>query len=188
MSQYKKISPCAISTEEISDLVDSIIAGGLLPTVLVPTFADLPATANPGELRYVEQESGSYLTFNKKKRGWYQWDGSAWQYAGDNTRLAVDTFYDNATSGLTSMNVQDAIDEIEVSLTSTVKHEKVVVNLVADTWIQIPTTFTVELSQYKGYSPTGEEIELTYRRISDTVVEVCSIININNVEFHLIGE
>lgn len=102
-----------LSTSEIQTLIDNTFAQGVSPLIQVTDFASLPAPATAtGEFRYVLNETGSYLTFNKRLRGWYQSDGVSWNYAGNNSRLAVDTAYDNSGSGLTAINVQAAIDEI----------------------------------------------------------------------------
>jgi len=105
----------ATTVQGAIDEVAADIASGIPASAQVNTFADLPAPASvPGEFRYVTQDTGSYLLFNRRKRGWYQSDGAQWLYAGDNTRNASDAFYDSSANSLTSNNVQGAIDETEV--------------------------------------------------------------------------
>lgn len=91
-------------------------SSGLIAIIKVATFAALPAAGSvlAGTMRYVQTQTGTYILGTRKKRGWYESDGvSTWNYAGDNTRIALDALYDNTSSGLVATNVQAAIDETE---------------------------------------------------------------------------
>lgn len=110
----------ALTTQAALDELAGDIASGIPSYVKVTDFASLPAPGSVpvGTARYVQNETGSYLTLNKRKRGWYESDGASWKYAGDNSRLATDSYYDPTTSGLASNNVQGAVDALD-SLTDT---------------------------------------------------------------------
>lgn len=87
-------------------------ASGVPSIEQVLNYAALPAASSvPNQFRYVLNETGSYLTFNKRKRGWYESDGSNWLYAGDNTRLASDSSF-TPNGDISAGNVQDAIVEV----------------------------------------------------------------------------
>lgn len=108
-----------LTSTNVKDALDELAAttaAGVPDFLKVTDFASLPAAGSvpAGTMRYVTTETGSYLLFTKRKRGWYESDGATtWNYAGDNTRNAVDSFYDATTSGLVANNVQAALDEIE---------------------------------------------------------------------------
>jgi hypothetical protein len=89
------------------------------PVPKVTDFASLPAPGSVpiGQLYYVQNQTGSYLLFTRKKRGLYESDGAQWKYAGDNTRDSSEHFFDNSVSSLPGApdNVQDAIDAVAAS-------------------------------------------------------------------------
>jgi len=107
-----------LTTENVQEALDEvagIISSGIPPTSKVVNYAALPAPGSvpAGTTKYVQNQTGVYLLGTRKLRGWYESDGAAWKYAGDNSRVSADSIYDNATSGLTANNVQAAIDEVE---------------------------------------------------------------------------
>ncbi len=77
------------------------------------TFADLPlASSNAGEIYIVEQSTGVVFV-NRQKAGLYISNGTTWEYLTSFTASQVP--YDNAASGLASLDVKGAIDEIALS-------------------------------------------------------------------------
>jgi hypothetical protein len=76
----------------------------------VDTFADLPATAELGDLFVVKTTTG-VIGVNRKIKGLYRWDGAAWVFADGIEANKV--IYNNADSSLTSGTVKAAIDELD---------------------------------------------------------------------------
>lgn len=84
--------------------VDSPIKGQ------VDTFADLPATAELGDLFVVKTTTG-VIGINRKLKGLYRWDSAAWVFADGIEANKV--IYNNADSSLTAGTVKAAIDELD---------------------------------------------------------------------------
>jgi hypothetical protein len=76
----------------------------------VDTFAQLPATAELGDLFVVKTTTG-VIGVNRKIKGLYRWDGAAWVFADGIEANKV--IYNNADSSLTSGTVKAAIDELD---------------------------------------------------------------------------
>ena len=76
----------------------------------VDTFANLPATAELGELFAVKTTTG-VIGVNRKIKGLYRWDGAAWVFADGIEANKV--IYNNVDSSLTSGTVKAAIDELD---------------------------------------------------------------------------
>lgn len=77
------------------------------------TFAQLPATAELGDLFVVKTTTG-VIGVNRKVKGLYRWDGAAWVFADGIEANKV--IYNNADSSLTSGTVKAAIDELDTKL------------------------------------------------------------------------
>lgn len=77
----------------------------------VNTYADLPATANIGDIYLVKTTTG--IIGFRKLAGLYVYSGT-WD-AIPTAMKAVNVYYDNSTSGLSSNNVKLAIDEVDTS-------------------------------------------------------------------------
>lgn len=81
-------------------------------SVTVNTFADLPdPTTTPGQRYWVLTSTGVFLV-NRRSKGAYYSDGTAWSYLGDNPTTASQI--GNVPSGtISATNIQAALDELD---------------------------------------------------------------------------
>ena len=72
-----------LTEEQTASLVQELGLGSAIQAQSVATFADLPASAHLHDLAFVREATGTILTANRKKAGFYQWDGAAWGFKGN---------------------------------------------------------------------------------------------------------
>ena len=79
-------------------------------------FAALPdAATHAGQIWLVRSHQGIAF-INRKKRGAYKSDGTAWNYLASFTASQID--YDATDSSLTASNVKDALDQLSHQMTA----------------------------------------------------------------------
>lgn len=99
----------------IADIADVGVGVGI---GTVNTFADLPAPATvTGQRWWVLTSTGVFL-LNRRSKGAYYSDGSAWSYLGDFPVTAVEVG-NTPAGGIAAVNVQAAINELDTEKAAT---------------------------------------------------------------------
>jgi hypothetical protein len=127
----------ASTTQDALDELVTAVNAGVPAAATVNTYADLPAANTvPDQFRYVKTETGSFIFFNKKQRGWYQSNGVVWLYAGDNSRLALEVAF-SPNGDIAAIDVQDAIVEVRDDTDTKLSGQATAIGLKADKTITI---------------------------------------------------
>ena len=83
--------------------------------------------------------------------------------------------------------VIDAINNIEGGGGGGIKCQELVLDLTANTWVNVPHTFLTKVCDVKTYDTLGNEIDIVSRK-SGIVLELCSTADIMNVLVIVEGE
>jgi len=85
----------------------------------------------------------------------------------------------------------DAVNNINITGGGSggVTCQKHVLNLIANTWVEVPHTYSNDVCDWKALDTLNEEIGVSFRYDATSLkLEVCSKANINNVLIVLNGE
>lgn len=84
--------------------------------------------------------------------------------------------------------VVDAIENLEITGGGGgIRCQELVVDLTANTWVNVPHTFTSKVCDVKTYDTNGNEIDIVSRR-NGIVLDLCSTADIMNVLVIVEGE